>query len=177
MVNEVTEHDSALISNLLVVLENSVPDLSNRMTVRMLRMIIESSRAEMEKAGEEDACFRAILVFREMEKNVRVLAAANTGSSAGRLCSTILDGMCAVDIQDMWQCLEEGNVGGVIQLFLTMYAALGAKLAALTEDDNFITSMGPDGRRALLGLESAFGVLIEAGHRAIQELSTTRSSA
>ena len=178
MVNEATEHYEVLgvsnVTELLHSFENSVPDLSGRMTVRMLRMLVESGAAEMKGAGEEDVCRRAVAVFQEMKKTVQALTEASAGSAVGRLCAAVAKGMGGVVIADMWQCSNEGNTEGVIQEFLTMYASVGVELVALAQDESFVASMGPGSRCALMGLEAIFQDAITSGHRVIEELSAGR---
>ena len=176
MVNEATDSGEAREGTLIyapfIVLENNIPDLSTRMTVRTLRTLCENGRTEMLRAVREGVSVFAqvISVYCTMRKTVQALAAANAGSAAGRLCGSITKSMCVTSDERMLQCLSEGDNGGVVQCLVTVYEATCTELVALIEDDEFIASMGPNSRRDLMGLHAVFQYLTEKGRREVEKL-------
>jgi hypothetical protein len=153
------------VSEILCEIEEGITELPLRMTVRALRMLCESCKAEMFLVGEEGACMLFLKLVCEMQKILQALSLANTGSNAGRLCSSISRGMCVVDTDASMSRSSAGDEVGVIEDILAMYEALSAELVALAMDDDFIGCMGPTGRKGLLGITSVFRTVIECGEQ------------
>ena len=158
------------VSHFLSIIEADIPEWPVRMVVRTLRMLCEGCKKEMEKVEEGDVCKRFVEVFCETKKHIQELALETAGSNAGRLCSSILEGICVVDTDESTLSANNGDQAKVIEDFLVMYQTLHDGIVTLAGDDEFIVCMGPNGRQGLLDIASVFTLVIESGEEAVSEI-------
>ena len=158
------------VSHFLSIIEADIPEWPVRMVVRTLRMLCEGCKQKMEKVDEENLYQRFVEVFCETKNHIHELALETAGSNAGRLCSTILEGICMVDTDESTLSANNGDHAKVIEDFLVMYRTLHDGMVTLASDDEFIVCMGPNGRQGLLDIASVFTFVIESGEEAVSEI-------
>ena len=174
------------ITKTLRELEPTIPDLPERMTVRMLRMIIENGMAEVD---DSDGGASPNLV--RWEKSIRVLAFMRNSISAlskmalstcnsARLCRAVSDGMSVVVVvnsdnnnnnnnndrsfQTPSEIIDQNNTDTErLSFMLCVWKRVSDELTVLVMDDAFMECMGPEGRVKFAEIISLMQFIVDIG--------------
>ena len=169
MVCEIAADERPTVPGLLAEIEEEITELPLRMTVRTLCSLSKNCESEMRRVyGRDEMPRHYATVFFETRKVVQALASANTGTSTGRLCDSILKGMRTVDESDCMSRANGGDHAGLLVRFLEMFETLCAEIDALAMDDGFIELMGPNGRQTFLKIAASIRASVPGDLRRLQ---------
>ena len=158
-------------------LEPTIPYLPERMTVRMLRMILENGMAEVDlEAPPEVQWENSIHIFDFMRNCIRVLSLADPGSNSARLCCAISDGMSVVNsndgsVQTPSEIIHLNNTDTEkIGFMVCIYQRISDELMVLVRDDSYMECMGPEGRVKFTEIISLMQMMVDMGTKYINDV-------
>ena len=130
-------------------LELTIPNLGDRMCVRMVRMLIENGVLELQREGC-NSWEQIVVIYFEMRGAIAALSEMNPGSASSRLCDSIFRGLCALNNdgtkQNNNEVMERCGTGvGVITFLMQLYDQMWHELEELIQDEDFLGAMGPNG--------------------------------
>lgn len=165
-----------LVTKALHELEQTIPGLQERMTVRMIRMIIENGLAEVDLAmSHDDQWAVSIEIFAMMRNFFSVLSLANPGTNSGRLCSAIQNGMSIMNADGSLPTAREiidhnNTVTDRFGFVISVYQRVSDELTDLARDDVFMGCMGSDGDVKFAEITSLMNLMVDIGKKIVEDI-------
>jgi hypothetical protein len=165
-----------LVTKTLHELEQTIPGQQERMTVRMIRMIIENGLAEVESAmSHDDQWAVSIEIFVMMRSFFSVLSLANPGTDSARLCSVIRDGMSIMNADGSLPTAREiidhnVTVTDRFGFVICVYQRVSDELTDLTRDDGFMKCMGSEGEVKFAEITSLMNLMVDIGKKIVDDI-------